>query len=140
MKQKYLYLFALVALLAACEKNTYNITDRQGVNGKTQVKIGLFNMTSVATNLLIYNNGERISGAIAAPYPFPGGGFNTGGNSNGDYFALNAGVNKFEFYTTNPGTANIISKFFETTQTLDADKRYTIYTADTAANAVAVRQ
>lgn len=138
MKKYYVYLFALLLMTAACEKNEYQITDRQGVEGKSLVKLGMFNMTAVSTNLLIYNNGERISGAIAAPYPYPGGGYNTGGSSNGDYFAMNPGANKFEFYTTNPGTANIITKVFETTQTFDADKRYTVYIADTAANTVAV--
>lgn len=138
MKRYYLYLFAVLFALSACDKNTYNITDRQGVDGRALVKIGLFNMTTLATNVLIYNNNERISGVIAAPYPYPGGGYNTGGQSNGDYFALAPGENKFEFFTTNTGTINLTSLFFSTTQTLEANKKYTIYTADTAANAVAV--
>lgn len=138
MKINYLYLFAAILLFTACKKNAYNITDRQTVDGKSLVKIGLFNMTIATTNLLIYNNGDRISGAVASPYPYPGGGFNTSGNSNGDYFAVNPGNNKFELFTTNPGTANIITKFFETTQNLEANKKYTIYTTDTAANVVAI--
>ena len=138
MKKNALYFFASLLLLAGCEKNTYNITDRQGVEGKSLVKIGLFSMTTVATNVLIHNNGVRISGVLAAPYPYPGGGFNTGGNSNGDYFAVNPGSNKFELFTTNPGTANTIAKVFETTQSLEVNKRQTIYIADTAANAVGI--
>ncbi len=138
MKKNYLYFFASLLLLAGCEKNTFNITDRQGIEGKSMVKIGLFSMTPVAQNVLIYNNGVRISGVLAAPYPYPGGGFNTGGNSNGDYFAATPGPNKFELYTTNPGTANIITKVFETTQTLEVNNRQTIYIADTAANMVAI--
>lgn len=138
MKHYYLYLIAFLLLLTACKKNSFNITDRQGVNGKALVKIGLFNMTFASTNLLIYNNGVRIAGPIASPFPYPGGGFNTSGSSNGDYFAVMPGTNKFELFTTNPGTSNLIAKFFETTQTLEADKKYTIYTTDTAANAVAI--
>ena len=138
MKRNYLYFFALLLTLGACKKNTYNITDRQGVEEKALVKIGLFNMTIATTNVLIYNNGVRISGAIASPYPYPGGGFNTSGNSNGDYFAATPGDNKFELFTTNFGTTNLISKIFETTQKLEAKKRYTIYTTDTAANAIAI--
>lgn len=139
MKRYHLYLFIPLLILAACTKNSYNITDRLGVEGKALVKIGLFNMTAVATNLLIYSNGIKISGPIASPYPYPGGGFNTTGSSNGDYFALNPGDNKFELFTTNTGTANIISKFFETTQNLEANKRYTIYTTDTGSNAIAIK-
>ena len=138
MKRNYLYLFAILILFGACKKNSFKVTDKEPVDGTALVKIGLFNMTAAALPLLIYNNGERISGAITSPYPYPGGGFNTGGSSNGDYFALKPGANKFELYTTNAGTSNIISKFFETTQTLEANKKYTIYTTDTGANTVAI--
>lgn len=139
MKRTYLYLFAVVALLAACKKNNFKITDQQSVAGKALVKLGLFNMTIASTNLLIFDNGTRISGPVAAPWPYPGGGFNTSGSgSYGDYFAVEPGDHKFELYTTNPGTFNVTGKFFETTQSLMADKRYTIYTADTGANKVAI--
>jgi hypothetical protein len=138
MKKNALYFFAALLFLAGCEKNSYNITDRQGIEGKSMVKVGLFSMTPVANNVLIYVNGERISGVLAAPYPYPGGGFNTGGSSNGDYFALNPGPNRFQLYTTNPGTANTIAKIFDTTLTLAVNNRQTVYIADTAANTVAV--
>lgn len=128
----------MMIFLSSCKKNGYSITDRSDIEGKSLVKLGLFSMRPVATNILIYNNGERISAPIAAPYPYPGGGFNTGGNSNGDYFALEPGENKFELFTTNTGTANLIAKLFETSQTLEANKRYTVYIADTASNTVAV--
>ena len=141
MKRKYVFLFISVLLtMAACKKNTFNVTDPQGVDGKALVKIGLFNMTAVSTPLLIFANGQRISGAVASPYPYPGGGFNTPSlnpTNNGDYFALTPGDNKFEFYTTNFGTANIISKFFETTQNFEANKKYTVYTTDTATTTIA---
>ena len=39
MKRNYLYLSVSILLLGACEKNTYNITDRQGVDGKALVKM-----------------------------------------------------------------------------------------------------
>jgi hypothetical protein len=139
MKRNYLYLILIFAVVfAACKKNTFFITDKQPVDGKALVKVGIFNMTTVATPLLIYNNDVKISGAITSPYPFPGGGFNTGGNSNGDYFAVDPGANKFTLYTVNQGTLNLVSKFFETTQNLEANKKYTVYTADTAAHAIAV--
>lgn len=138
MKKYCLYFFAAVLMLTSCKKNSFNVTDRNGVEGKALVKLGIFNMTIASTNILIFNNGQRISGVLAAPYPYPGGGFNTGGSSNGDYFAATPGANNYQYWTTNPGTGNIISKFFETTQTLETNKKYTIYTTDTAANATAV--
>jgi hypothetical protein len=141
MKKFGLYISAGMLLLSACKKNTFGTTKQESTENKALVKLALFNAPTVAPTLLVYNNGERISGALPLTpngYPFPGGGFNTAGSSNGDYLALNPGSNKFEFYTTNPGTANIITKFFETTQTFDANKKYTVYTTDTAANAVAI--
>ena len=129
----------VLIISGGCTKNTFNVTEREGVETKALVKIGLFNMYAVNTPVLIYNNGQRISSAITSPYPFPGGGFNTGGNSNGDYFAVNPGDNKFELFTTNAGTINLISKLLETVQNVEANKRYTIYIADTAANIVAVK-
>ncbi len=127
-----------IIVLAACEKNTYKTTLRDYPDGKALVKIGLFTMDSIPKTQLVYNNGERISSPFASPYPYPGGGYNTGGGTGGDYFTLTPGPNKFEFYTTNVGTYNLVSKLFETTQTLEADKKYTLYVADTAASKVAV--
>lgn len=141
MKKFSLLILAAVIVLAACKKNIFNTTQQEGVENKSLVKLALFNAPVVAPTFLVYNNGERISGPLLLSpngYPFPGGGFNTAGNSNGDYLALNPGSNKFELWTTNPGTADIISKFFETTQTFEVNKKYTLYTTDTAANALAI--
>lgn len=139
MKIKYLVFFAVIISLSSCKKNTFNLTERAELNDQALVKIGLFNMYTVSTPVLIYNNGQRISSAIASPYPFPGGGFNTGGNSNGDYFATRPGDNRLELYTTNTGTINLISKLLETTQNLEANKKYTVYIADTGANITAIK-
>ncbi len=138
MNKNYLYFLALLIVIAGCKKNSYKITDQQNTEGKALVKIGLFNMFTVATPMVIYNNGQKISGAISSAYPFPGGGYNTQGSSNGDYFALTPGANTFELYVVNNGTLNVISKFLETTQNLEPNKKYTIYTTDTAANIAVV--
>jgi hypothetical protein len=139
MKKNYLYLFALLLILAACKKNTYNITDREGMEGKAMVKVGIFNMTASPSNLLIYVNGERLSSAILPPYPYPGSGLNTNGpTATSDYLALTPGTNKLQYFTTNPGTINTISEFFKGDFTVEANKKYTVYTTDTAANAIAI--
>lgn len=141
MKKNNLLILAVLIFLAACTKNTFNTTEKTDPVGMALVKLALFNAPVVAPTYLTYDNGVRISGPLLLSpngYPFPGGGFNTAGSSNGDYLALNAGSNKFEFFTTNAGTANIISKAFETTQTFEANKKYTVYTTDTAANAIGI--
>ncbi len=137
MKNNYLYLFAIILVLGSCEKNTYRVSDRTGIEGKALIKVGLFNMTQTARSLLIYNNGVLVSGPVTPPYPYPGSGLNTNGSTaTGDYFAVNPGANKYEAFTFNPGTSNTISKVLETTQTLEANKKYTLYSTDTAANTV----
>lgn len=138
MKSKYLVLIAAVLLFNSCKKNGFKVTDQVGTEGKALVKLGLFHMTTLATPLVVYNNGNRMSGAIASPYPFPGGGYNTGGGTGGDYLTLEPGVNKFELFTVFTGTLNNSSKFFETTQTVEANKKYTIYSTDTLSNSTAV--
>lgn len=139
MKNNYLYFFAIIVFLGACEKNTFRVADRTGVEGKALIKIGLFNMTPAARSVLIFNNGVLVSGPVAAPYPYPGSGLNTNGSTaTGDYFAAEPGENKYEMFTFHPGTSNVISKVMETTQTLEANKKYTLYSTDTAANTVYV--
>ena len=127
-----------VVMLSACEKNTFRTTDRSFEEGKAQIKLGLFNAPLAATSVLAYLNGVRVSSSLLLPYPFPGGGFNTGGSSNGDYLAVNAGANKLQLFTTNPGTANIVKEFMTADLTFEANKKYTVYTTDTAENAVAI--
>lgn len=131
-------LAAGVITLSACEKNTFRTTERSFEEGKAQIKLGLFNAPTAATSVLAYLNGDRVSSALLLPYPFPGGGFNTGGSSNGDYLAVDAGANKLQLYTTNPGTANIVKEFMTANLTFEANKKYTVYTTDTAENAVAI--
>src|SRR5262245_19655162 len=115
MKKIIFYMLAGIVTLASCEKNTFRATERSWVERKGLVKIRMFSMTTASVPQLLYNDGERICSAFAAPFPYPGGGYNTSGGTGGDYFAVNPGSNKFEFWTTNPGTSNIISKIFETT-------------------------
>lgn len=129
---------ATVAAMSGCKKNSFASSQREYPAGKSFLKLGLFQANTVIPNLLIYINGERVSGPIAPPYPYPGGGFNTGGLSNGDYFEVPAGSTKIELYIPNPGTAIPASKYFETTQTLEADKKTTLYMTDTNANTVVI--
>lgn len=135
MRKKHLYLFAILLIAFSCKKNTFRVADRSGSEGKALVKIGLFSMTASPRTLLIFNNGVRVSGPITTPTAYPGSGLNSSGpTATGDYFAVTPGANKYEMYTTNPGTANVVQKVMETTQTLDANKKYTLYAADTASN------
>ncbi len=127
-------LFA-VTVFSGCEKNTYNVTERTGSEGTAQVKLGYFSAYTVLPSTILYVNGKPVSNTLAAPFSFPGGGFNMGGSSNGDYLMLPPGATKIQGFTPVPGTGNIARKLFEFTETFSADKFYTYYITDTAATA-----
>lgn len=140
---KKLLIFSLSLFMLAmlgCKKNTFFVTERTEPVGKSLTKFVLCNMTSPASTLTIFDNGTKISPALglSTPYPFPGGGFNTGGSSNGDYLALNPGTHNFELKTLLSGLNNVVSSYATFSQTLEANKMYSIYTADSGSNFTAV--
>lgn len=135
----------LIALIAtclvgfmSCRKNTFAKTDRTYPEGKALVKFGLFSMYPTSTSLTIYQNDIKLSSAIASPYGYPGGGYNTGGNTYADYLAINPGNIKFDFAVVYPNINYIQGIVHNTTYDLAANSRYTILVADTAASTTSV--
>ncbi|MBK7433865.1 MAG: DUF4397 domain-containing protein [Chitinophagaceae bacterium] len=126
-------LTALIWVLG-CKKNSFKVTERTNSEGSAQVKLGYFSAYSVLPNTILYINDKPVSNTLVAPIGFPGGGFNTGGSSNGDYLWVTPGSNKIQGFTPIPGTGNLMTKLFEFTQTFDANSSYTFYITDTAAN------
>jgi hypothetical protein len=133
---KHTIIFAAVLFAAAgfsgCKKNTYNVTDRTSNAGTAQVKLGYFSAYTASTNTILYVNNKPVSNTLTAPFSFPGGGFNMGGSSNGDYLLVTPGATKIQGFAPVPGTGNIASKLFEFTETFAADKFYTFYITDTS--------
>ncbi len=117
-----------------CKKNTYFVTNRTSSDGSAQVKIGYFAAYTVLPSTILYINDKAVSNTITAPFGFPGGGFNTGGSSNGDYLWVTPGTTKIQGFTPVPATGNIMTKLFEFTSTFEANKFYTFYVTDTGAN------
>lgn len=124
----------LATVFSGCEKNKYHITDRTSSEGSAQVKLGYFSAYLVQPSTILYINDNPVSSTITAPYSFPGGGFNMGGSSNGDYFLVSPGSAKIQGFRPVPGTGNLMTKLFEFTQTFDANKSYTYFITDTSAN------
>lgn len=117
-----------------CKKNSYNITERTSSDGSAQVKLGYFAAYTVLPNTILYINDKPVSNTLTAPIGFPGGGFNTGGSSNGDYLWVTPGSTKVQGFTPIPGTGNQMTKLFEFTESFEANRFYTYYITDTAAN------
>ena len=134
------YSFAISVILIAlfsCKKNTFNVSQRSTPKGVALVKIGFFSGTNIANPVFGYFNGERVTNVLVQPIAFPGGGLNMNGSLNADYLQVKPGSTLIDFYTPVPGTGVIASKYFSTTQTFEADKKYTLFITDTAANATA---
>lgn len=128
----------VVTAINSCKKNSFSITERTQPEGKALVKIGLFNAYNTTSNIRISINGTFVSNELVHPTAFPGGGLNMLGLSNADYLQVDPGNNKFEFFTMNTGTPVSASKLFETSQTLEAGKRVTLFVTDTLQNTTAL--
>lgn len=130
---------ALLFLTAlACKKNTFNETERISPEGKALIKFGIFTMYPVNTPLTIYQNDTKLSSAIptgstrGGGYGYPGGGFNTGGNSYADYLGIDPGNIKFDLAVVYPNVNFIQQHIFDTTLSLIANKKYTMLITDTS--------
>lgn len=133
-------IFTLFAVIISCKKNEFKAAERTEVKDKALLKFALCNMAAAQPTVSLFYNNNKVSPGLAltTAYPYPGGGFNTGGASAGDYLAFEPGQSTFTYNVLLPGTNTVTTKFFETTQTLEANKRYTLFTADTANNIAAI--
>lgn len=136
MKFNILFPGSLLLLLSiiGCEKNTYQVTERTVNDGAAQVKLGYFSAYTVTPNTILYVNDAPVSNTLAAPISFPGGGFNMGGLSNGDYLFIKPGSTKISGFRPIQGTGNIMTKLFEFTQEFNGNTNYTFYITDTASS------
>jgi hypothetical protein len=129
-------LMAFTVILSACKKNSFFTSERGNNNGMAQVKLAFFSAYAVAPTTILYINDKAVSNPLTAPISFPGGGLNMGGSLNGDYLLVKPGSTKIEGFVPVPLTNNISYKLFQFSQSFDANKFYTYYITDTAANAV----
>jgi hypothetical protein len=140
MKKYYLYisLFIIVAAFSSCEKNELNVTAFDDIADNAQVKVNLFSHYRSNPGFQIKVNGQRVSNALTAATPFPGGGLNTGGLSTADYLSVDPGSVKVSFSMPKAGTNQDSVMVSETTVNLSSGAKYSLYFADTAANTTAV--
>ncbi|MEJ5994100.1 DUF4397 domain-containing protein [Pedobacter sp. Du54] len=129
---------SIIALLAVllfngCKKNAINYSDFEYVSpDQARVKIN-YNVAfynNPATQIKI--NGVRVSATIVTTrYPFPGGGFNTGGGNFGDYLPVNPGANEISVSIPKRGTNIDSIEVYKTTMNMAAGKHYSLHIADT---------
>lgn len=124
-------LSATALFMAGCEKNSWKTREVTYPEGQALVKVGLFSAYNVNSPIRVAINGQVVSNELTYAIPFPGGGFNTGGSSNSDYLMVAPGSTKVELFSMNPGTPKPFAKIHESTVALEANKRYTLFLADT---------
>jgi len=123
-----------IAILAACEKNSFFTSNYIPVTTQAQVKVNFFSSYRANPPYQIKLNDTRISNNLTYATPFPGGGLNTGGGSTADYISFNPGSNKVSISLPKAGTDQDSVSLATTTIDVAAGKTYSLYFADTAAN------
>lgn len=127
--------------LMSCEKNIQRELETVSIDGKAFVKINYAMAFTVNSNAQLKINGARVSTTLTFPYPFPGGGLNTGGSSNPDYLALDP--KQIDLVVSRPKAGSsedsvvLFSKSFAS-NAIFFGSNYTIHLTDTGANATGV--
>jgi len=122
----------LIITVIACDKNEINygefdkLTDNQSL-----IKFNFNAAYRANPSYQIKINGSRVSQLITARYPFPGGGYNTGGDSRPDFLAVNPGNVEVSFTIPKKGTNIDSVELFKTTVAAVAGKKYTLHVSDT---------
>ncbi|MES2776746.1 MAG: DUF4397 domain-containing protein [Bacteroidota bacterium] len=131
-------ILASMLLLTACEKNQFALKENVFVTGKARLKVNF--ASSYGANPLYQVNidGIRVSNGLTFFTPFPGGGLNTGGSNYADYLAAEPGMRKITISRPFLGTAKDSVELASATVDLTADKIYSLYFVDTAANTTSV--
>ncbi len=124
-------------ILFACQKNVLRQSPFDGVEGKALVK---FNYSSPYFYLTAANNravwikinGNIVSSPITYSTPYPGGGYNTGGNSFADYLSAKPGTNSISLVIPFKNTSKDSIVLYTAQVDLKANEYQTIHITDTA--------
>lgn len=129
-------LAAAITLFAACTKDEeMGIAKTEDVTGNAFAKIIHASAYSTNNGVQLKVNDTRVSSVFTYSYPFPGGGVNTGGNSDMDYLLVTPGANEISMSVPKKGMLeDSIALFSGTTSALEAGEYYDIFISDTAAN------
>ena len=141
MKLKYLIApFLIVIAFVGCKKNDTGIisTFNTELNNEAMLKINIASVYRSNPLMRIKINDKIVSNPNTARTPFPGGGYNTGGDNVGTYLAIPSGTVKVNimipFRLDTLKWAQDSISLYETTINVTNGKYYSLHIADTAAN------
>lgn len=129
-----LYTCLVVVLFAGCKKNEFSLKDTTLVENKAGLKINYMSAYKIAYPTQYKVDGARVSSLITYATPFPGGGLNTGGGSSADYLTVDPGSRKISVSLPVSGTNTDSVELASATISVDQNKFYSLYFADTASN------
>lgn len=125
----------MLLCIFGCGKNEINYGDFAVLSPNQALLKVNYNIAYAANpGVQIKVNGERVSTLIQTRYPYPGGGYNTLGDSRADYLAVNPGPLVVSIAIPKKGTNIDSVELFKTTMGTEAGKNYTLHVTDTAAN------
>ena len=135
--KKFLSLLTICCILIySCDKNGLAISSGTDVSNDAQLKVNFFSIYRANPGYQVKINETRVSNVLTYATPFPGGGLNTLGGSTSDYLAVSPGQTKIAISFPKSGTNEDSLKVGDTTVTLEAAKKYSLYFADTGAKMV----
>jgi hypothetical protein len=136
MKHKIFFIGAfLVALLVSCTKDhTPTIDYTYPTDADAKLKINVASVYQRNPTFQISVNNVRVSNLITARTPFPGGGYNTGGDNRPDYLALTPGAKTVSLAIPKVLTNIDSVALWSGSVNIAAGKNYTLHVTDTAAN------
>lgn len=126
-------ILAISFLFVACKKNELKVPYSYTA-GMAYLKVNYASAYKANPSVELKINGTRVSSTFAYSYPFPGGGLNTNGGSQPDYFQVTPGSVKIDVVIPQVGTSTDSVQVYSSTVTLAADQYYTFHISDTAAN------
>lgn len=130
-----LLLLASAAFLTACERESVVPSPSESPVGKANLKVIYAMPYFVDVPVQVKVNDKAVSNLLTHTTPFPGGGLNTGGGSYDHYLGVEPGSVKVSIAVPQKGTAIDSLLFYTGTVSLEADKYYSLFITDTAANA-----
>jgi hypothetical protein len=138
-KLSYIFSTPLLALVilagTGCSKNEINYGEFTKLTAdQAQLKVNYNIAYSANPGVQLKVNGVRVSTVITSRYPYPGGGYNTLGDSRPDYLAVTPGNLEVSVVIPKKGTNIDSVKLFTANLTAKAGENYTLHLTDTANN------
>lgn len=138
MKTKNFYILtfvlAAIAIVISCKKNVLRVSPYDGVDGKALLKVNYASPYLRNPTLRIKLNDEIVSSGITYTTPYPGGGYNTQGNSYADYLSVVPGDVKLALVQTKVGSNVDSIVYYSATINLKPNAFQTVHITDTMVN------